>query len=368
MKIVHVIGDGRLQGAGLQLSYLVSALSQNYEIEVVAPCGAPLLSRFEGTPIHTTALPVGGRAGFRPGDVRRFESHFLRTAPDIVHTHGNFSARLGAALAGVPCLLSTRHAPVGGAHRGLPLWAKVYNAVTTLTVTTFHTGEKRLFAEGIPKERILTIPNGVPPAVRPDETRTASLRESLGIGAEDTVIASFSGGQAEGGEESGQKVLLRAFARVAARKKKIFLLLAAGDGERQELRRLSSLLGIGERVSLLPEGTDPAPYLGFVSLYVEPSRGTEASALTVCTMMSLGIPTVAADTEEMHEIIGDGKNGLFFPPDNSYALAEVLVSLFFTPSRLLTLSRGAKERYLADFSLSRMEYAYEKLYDRMLSS
>ncbi|HBJ18668.1 MAG TPA: hypothetical protein DDY70_02825, partial [Clostridiales bacterium] len=94
MKIVHVIGDGRLRGAGLQLFYLASALSREVETEVIAPPRSPLLTALAKEPLSATALPFSGRRGFPLSDIRRFEEYFLSAKPDIVHTHGNLAARI----------------------------------------------------------------------------------------------------------------------------------------------------------------------------------------------------------------------------------------------------------------------------------
>lgn len=379
MKIVHVIGDGRLRGAGLQLSYLAAALSREFEVEVVAPTGAPIFSRLAGEPLLTTALPISGRTGFCFSDIRRFEAYFLRTKPDIVHTHGSFAARVGAALAGVPHLISTRHGFPDGRARLRRLRAKLYNAFTALTVTTAYVGGRHLFAEGIPRERVITIPSGVPKVKREDEATCAALREALGIPRDAIVIGSFSEEKkAKGGLSSfpkgradrtdGQDVLLRAFARVAAKCPNTFLLLVGvGEGE-GELRRLSSLLGIGEKVAILPRSADAALCAGLLTLHVDPSRGSEHSALTACSLMSLGVPTVATDTVGMREVIYEGDNGLLFPADNSYALSEVILTLLSSAGRMEALSRGAAARYTSDFSVPRMECSYASLYRRIVTS
>lgn len=379
MKIVHVIGDGRLRGAGLQLSYLAAALSREFEVEVVAPAGAPIFSRLAGEPLITTALPISGRAGFCFSDIRRFEAYFLRTKPDIVHTHGNFAARVGAALAGVPHLISTRHGFPDGRARLRRLRAKLYNVFTALTVTTAYVGGRHLFAEGIPRERVITIPSGVPKAPKRDEAACAALREALGIPRDAIVIGSFSeerkirGGHTVFAREKsdradGQDVLLRAFARVTAKCPNTFLLLVGVGEEEGELRRLSSLLGIGEKVAILPRSADATLCAGLLTLHVDPSRGSEHSSLTACSLMSLGIPTVATDTEGMREVIYEGDNGLLFPADNSYALSEVILTLLFSSGRMEALSRGAAARYTSDFSVPRMERAYASLYRRIVTS
>lgn len=377
MKIVHVIGDGRLSGAGLQLSYLATALSREFEIEVVAPPDAPILSRLRGEPLLTTALPFSLRAGICLSDIRRFEEYFLRTKPDIVHTHGNLAARVGAALSGVRHSLSTRHGfPTGVAHRRC-LRTKLYNAVTALTVTTAYIGGNYLLAEGIPRERVVTIPSGVPQVTKKEDTAYREFRHALKIPEDARIIGSFAQ-ESRGGADgtgfrrmsgmSGQGTLLRAFARVAAQCNDIFLILIGGSGEDKELLRLTSLLGIGERVRILPQGTDLSLCAGVTTLHVDPSSGSENSVLAACSLMSVGIPTVAADTAGMREVIDEGQNGRLFPSDNAYALAEVLLSLLSSEEQRRRLSHGALARYAENFSVPRMERAYADLYRRVVAS
>ena len=97
MKIAHVIGRTESRGAHLQLSYLAAALSHTFDVEVIVPQGAPALATLSEQSVRATELPLCGKSGFRLSDIRRFEEYFLRTKPDIVHTHGNLAARVGAA-------------------------------------------------------------------------------------------------------------------------------------------------------------------------------------------------------------------------------------------------------------------------------
>lgn len=363
MKIAHVIGRSESRGAHLQLSYLAAALSHTFDVEVIAPQGAPVLATLSEQSIRATELPLCGKSGFRLSDIRRFERYFLRTKPDIVHTHGNLAARVGAALAGVPYLLSTRHdCRSGRAHRS-PLRAAFYNALTAMTVATTPAAGRRLCAEGVPADRIVTIQNGVPTGVRADGERLGAVRRSLGISLDTAVIGSVLGDGATGGG-----VLLRAFARVAMHRGEVVLLLFGVGKEERELCRLASLLGIGERVRIFSGIGEEFPARGLFTLYVAPAEIREEDALRICTLMSLGTVTVAADTESAAELLCDGENGALFQPDNAYDLAEKLLFLLGTQDLLPALSRGALSRYAREFSLSRMERAYTDLYRRVVSS
>ena len=87
-----------------------------------------------------------------------------------------------------------------------------------------------------------------------------------------------------------------------------------GDGFLlSEVARMSSDLGLDDRVHFLGNRTDAKELLGTFDAYMHPSCG-EAFGLSLAEAMLAGLPTLASDTGAFPEIIEHGITGLLIPP------------------------------------------------------
>lgn len=358
MKIIHVISDTNVGGAGILLSNLQSALSDLFDFRIILPRGSALLSRLDCKGGRVTELDFEGEKSFSPRDVRKFRAIFKEEKPDVIHTHAALSARIGASLAGVKNLLSTRHCASDGGKAPGKIKRRLYDIYTTLTVSTAAAATKNLIAEGVSPEKIVTIQNGSEyrSPLSPDEKQ--SLRASLGIPERATVI----GCCARIERVKGQDTILRAAPALIAAHPDVFFLFVGDGSERRRLENLARALGVWGRVKFTGYTERARDLQNLFYINVNASRGTETSCLVTSECMSLGIPTVASDFGGNPEMISHGKSGLIFSRDNHCALAEELSHLIKNSALHSALSRGAAEEYRRRFSLSRMAEEYERLY------
>ncbi len=354
MKITQVISDENIGGAGILLSLITEGLKEEFDFEILLPRSSKLIERLPKG-IRITPFPMHGAASAT--DILPFFRYFKKNPCDILHTHAAFSARLGGALAGIPLLFSTRHCAMG--ERNVPpLYHKLYERITTMTVATAAAAEEELLREGISKEKIRLIYNGTKEPMR--LTAMQKRRERKALGLEETDILLGCVGRLE--RVKGQDLLIRALHILSNKLANLHLLLVGEGSERARLEALAEDLGIFGRVHFIGYTPHPYIYQNLFTLNVNPSRGTETSCLATSECAALGIPTVASDFGGNRECVAHEVSGLLFRSEDVEGLAAAIEKALSDKALMDLLKRGARKRYEAMFTLSHMLDGYRKLY------
>lgn len=308
--------------------------------------------------------------GLKPGNDLalpfRLARLFRRTATEVVHTRNAeafFYGVLGAKLAGVRRVVHSEH---GRVLPDTPRRMLAQRVLLRLTDAAFAVSEqlrRDLVAHlGVPERRFEVIYNGV------DSTRIMRAdrgvaRRALGAGGDDLVIGSV--GRLV--SVKNYELLLRAFARVAASRARVRLLLVGEGPERGRLERAAAEAGIASRTELLGHREDVADLLVGLDVFVLPSV-SEGMSNTLLEAMAAGVPVVASDVGGNPEIVEDGRSGLLFPSRDEAALAARLARLLDDPSARDELGRAGRERVAREFSMGAMIDRYEALYERIARS
>jgi glycosyltransferase involved in cell wall biosynthesis len=208
--------------------------------------------------------------------------------------------------------------------------------------------------------RVHVVPNGVDTAAfrpRPQgETRAA-------LGLPDGFLFVCAGRLSrEKGTHHAVHALAQARDRIPLAR-----LLVVGDGaERRRLERLTSKLGLRERVVFLgaqPPEKMPA-LLASANAFLFPTERDEAAPLVLPQAMACGVPVVASTRGGITEVIDKpGENGLLVPPGNVSALAEAATSLYEDEHLRTRLADGALERVRGAYTLERMVASTVAVYE-----
>lgn len=305
-----------------------------------------------------------------PATVARLARLIRELAPDVVHCHGSRAALAAGLAAGWP-------PPAGGVR--VPLIQTVHGVSAPNTPwkqALVRAAERRLAAGisahiavsrwvaagvirdwGVPADRVHVIPNGVDAArfaVLPD---ARAARRSLGLDA-DAPVVGMAGRLAR---EKGPDVFLRA-ARLVHLRRPECRFLVAGDGpESASLRRLAASLGLGGSVSFAGEVRDVAVALAAMDVFVLPSR-LEAISIGLLEAMAAGRPVVAAAVGGVPEVARHRQTALLLPADDPYGLAQAVTDLLRDAALRERLSRAARTRIAADYTLRAMLERTEHVY------
>ncbi len=306
-----------------------------------------LADEIEATGCPVTALDAGN--GFRPGLFLRLAHLFRRWQIDVVHTHDDRPHIYGTAaalLAGVPCVLHTRHG------QSLHLSSRQRRLVNFLArftnrfVCVSRDSARLAVEQGVRANKVCTIWNGI------DTTRFTNFGPR-GAGPA-AIVARLV-------PEKDMETLLRAV-DLARREDASFRLEIAGDGVcMPQLRSLASELNLDDCVTFLGQTRDVAAVLARAQLFVLSSI-SEGVSLTLLEAMATGLAVVATNVGGNPEVVADGETGLLVPPRDPQALAGALMRLRRNADERTRLGQAGRERVEEHFDVRRMVANYENLY------
>ncbi|MGP3973921.1 glycosyltransferase [Streptomyces sp. 8N114] len=296
--------------------------------------------------------------------------------PDLVHAH---SAKAGlAARLALRGRLPTVHQPhawsfeaaTGGTARLARAWER-YAARWADRVLCVSEAERETGAAAGVRARWAVVHNGVDTArfTAPDTrqadgptARHAALRELLPSALAElppsAVLVVCVGRLCE---QKGQRTLLAAWPRVAARVPDARLVLVGDGPDREELRRAAPpgvvFAGAADAV---------CDWYAAADLVVLPSRW-EGMALTPLEAMACGRPVVVSDVAGSRELLPPGQEtSCLVPPADPDALADAVVRLALDPGLRAELAQRAGEHVRARFDVRTTAAAVLELYREVL--
>lgn len=361
----------RRMAGGMQkhLLELVSHLDhKKYRITVIAPENPSLKTKLAELSIPLVVLDIDDR--LRPFKDRRTVKELRKILeslkPDILHIHGNKSAlvgRLAARRLNVPVVIVTVHnfliyQEANGLLRVPASWMERWLAkYTDCLITVSGSLENSLVeVEGLPREKIITIPNGIDLSDWKEGENADNIRQKLGISENNFLIVNV--GRLV--SFKGHGVLLRA-AKVLIEKKPNVKVVIAGDGPLKD-----ELLAEGEKLNL----RDKVLFLGFVSytkqllaaadMFVLPSL-KEPFGIVILEAMAARVPVVATRAGGVPEIV-KGESGVLVAPGDPDELADAIIKLIDDQHRRRELAANAYERVVNEFSIEKMVSRTEGVY------
>jgi PEP-CTERM/exosortase A-associated glycosyltransferase len=346
---------------------------------------------------------IGGTSYYRTGDVvggrvpllaehrlmaaleRRLHEAIAVERPDIIHAHSpilNVLPALRAARATrIPVVYEIRafweDAAVDHGSYGAHSWkyallraAETRACHRVAQVAVLCQGLRDdLIARGLPGDKLSIVANGIDaddfsPAV-PD----AQLREKYHLAGKSIIgfIGSFY-------RYEGLDLLVEAFARLAARRSEIVLLLAGGGEVAGELREQIKQLGIEDRV-VMPGRIDheriPGVY-ALMDVLAYPRRSMRLTELVTplkpLEAMAMAKPLVASNIGGHRELISDGRTGLLFRPGDTAALAAAIASLLDDSELRRALGDRGWNWVRREHSWDKTTAIYSEIYARALRS
>jgi glycosyltransferase involved in cell wall biosynthesis len=212
----------------------------------------------------------------------------------------------------------------------------------------------------LPCEKLVVIPNGVD--VERFAAAKPALPSSLGVAPGRWVIVSL--GRLD--EQKGFDWLLEAMPRAFAELPDHDLVLVGEGPERTRLAALAERLGITPRVHFTGFRRDVPEILSASDLLVLSSRW-EGMPNAVLEAMAAGRPVVATNVAGVAELLGNPAAEQICPPNDPRQFVDDLVAILRDSQLAARLGRENQERARADFGLSAMVEAYQRLYLALLS-
>ena len=211
--------------------------------------------------------------------------------------------------------------------------------------------------DGFRRDRIHVIPNGIDFPKYSRDVDVAELRRRLGLDPARKYVICV----ARFHPVKDHQTLIDAFARIAAGRPDVDLLLV-GDGElRNNLMKQCRDLGLEARVRFLGIRDDVADLLRAADVFTLTSV-SEAASITLLEAMATGLPVVVTAVGGNPEIVRDGIDGLLAPRKDAGSIGEALGKLLDDPAFARRLGASAAARANDEYRLDRTVDKYYELY------
>ena len=320
-----------------------------------------------GEKLERLGIPVHVLPNTREVDYLSFlKVHKLlkREKPHILHTHNSHAfidGTISGILSHVPNVIHTDHA------RNFPDKRRIMYAericasfASKIVAVSEHTRDNLVHYEGIPREKIEVIYNGISELDFGSKIDETKKKAELGIDA----CAPIIGLGVRLSPQKGISYLLKAV-KVLHTEFPNLLLIVAGKGElSNELLNETASLGINDHVRFIGPRMDWNEILQVLDVYVLPSVW-EGLPLAVLEAMAARKPIIATSVGGVPSAIIDGQTGLLVPARDVQELAKGIRLLLNDKVLAQRLATTAYERFSEHFSIQTMVRNYQRLYQQL---
>ena len=292
-------------------------------------------------------------------------ARLLRSHPvDVIHTHNSepfFDGTLGAVLSGVRTVVHTEH---GRDWAATPFrWRLIEGALARYAHRVVGVSDEATRSleryEWIPREKLVTIPNGIDGARYDAPVDRRAKRAELAL-PDDALVVGYASRLEE---EKDCALLVRAFAEMASREPRAVLVLAGYGSERPRIEALARDLGIADRTRFLGVRMDVPELLKVYDVHVLSSR-REGLPMVLLEAMAAGCPNLATAVGGIPAALDYGRNGEIVPPGDVRAMADALERLLADPGLRERYARGARLTFRQRYDARIMTERYQRLYRR----
>jgi len=283
---------------------------------------------------------------------------------ELIHAHTPRTAlvgRLAAHRLGVPFIYHV-HSPAGrdstrrllNSVNALVEWATVRDADRLIAVSP--SVRQYMIGRGVPAERVVYVPNGVPLAGHTFHRQPATGTWTLG------AIALFR-------PRKGIEVLLEALATLRSRGENVRLRAVGGfetAGYESSIRALALRLGLRNAIDWIGFTRNVVRELAKIDLFVLPSLFGEGLPMVVLEAMAAGLPVVASRVEGVPDAVAHRQTGLLVDPGSVSQLASAIQEFISGGVDYMALSRGARRLHAESFSDEKMAAGVAAVYRDVL--
>jgi glycosyltransferase involved in cell wall biosynthesis len=382
IRVAHIITRLIRGGADENTVFTVLGMDrERYEVDILAGRGSEL-SGFPAE-IHqcTTIIPELVR------DPRPFQdlvalakiTRILRRGRyDLVHTHtakAGFVGRIGARLAGVPCVVHTLHGVTFHEHlspwlrRAYILLERIAAPLSDVLITVGDDVKSKYLQESIGREeQYVTIVSGMDTleferALRSPKTARIPRRIEFGFTDEHIVLGMVSRLEAR----KGYRYFFEALARLSGEFPRLKALVVGEGNQEAELRTLAGELGIADRVVFAGFRTDIAEVIAAFDIAVLTSLW-EGLPRVLVQYALMEKPIVTFDVEGAREVIREGNTGYIVPQQDVDVLTDRVRQLLESETLRIRFGASARAGVEGRWDIERMVSGITDVYRRVESA
>ena len=361
VRVLEIIPTLVRGGAEKQLTLLAAGLPRDrFEVHVCTLTERGPLEeeiRAAGLPYHH----IGKSGKVDPRAYRRLRKLIQELRPDVVHTwlfaanaygrQAALSAGVRKIIAGERCVDPWKSWPQLAIDRWL--------ARRTSRIATNSSGVVEFYVRhGLPRDKFVVIPNGVPEVEPTTPTPRAELLSEFGLPADARLI----GAVGRLWPQKRIKDLIWAADLLKVIRDDVHLLIIGEGPQRWRLEKYRDQVRIRDRVHFLGARDDVARLMPHFDCFWLAS-GYEGQSNAVMEAMTAGVPVVASDIPGNQDLVVPGETGYLFPLGDRAELARYTREILDDPDLARRLGEAGRLRMRECFSADKMIARYAQLYE-----
>ncbi|MBI3792001.1 MAG: glycosyltransferase [Gemmatimonadetes bacterium] len=363
MRVAFAVDNLGIGGTETNLVRLATRLDRaRFPLVVTYARGGPLLATLEAAGIPTFQFqPPSLRSLALPGAVRAFRRWLAAERIQILHAHDVYSNVFDALCAppGGPVRLIVSRRWGLTQYGRLITWANrwAYGRAARVLGNSTGVGDSLVTDEGVPRAKVVVLPNFADDAVFAQAGDPRALRTELGLPLDAPVIGMVANLHAV----KNHALLLDAVAGLAGAPH----LALIGEGpEREALVAQAARLGIADRVHLLGSRPGAGRFHAAFDVSCLTSR-SEGFPNTLVEAMAAARPVVATDVGGVRDAVQDGVTGLLAPSGDVERVRAHFARLLGDPALRTQMGAAglahARAEFHADAVMPRLERVYREL-------
>jgi glycosyltransferase involved in cell wall biosynthesis len=362
LRILHT--EASLGWGGQEIRILTEAAgmrSRGHDVRLACPSNARIYAEAERFEVPAVALPIGRKG---PAGVIALRRLLARHRVDVLNSHSStdsWLAALGLRLFWFgkerpPALVRTRHISAPVPNQAATRW--LYTRATAEIVTTGEAIRQHLIRDiGVAPARVTSIPTGVDPIYfdpgdKQGARRMLRLPQAVPLVGIIATLRSWK----------GHRYLVEAMTLLAHREAQLVIV---GEGpQRAALETQIAELKLEDRVRLVGNQYDVAPWLRALDVFVLPSYANEGVPQALLQAMLIGVPCVTTDAGSIGEVAIHDTTALVAPKQNAVSLAAAIDRLLGNAALGARLAWSARDRTQTKFGLNAMLDQMEAVFRR----
>jgi glycosyltransferase involved in cell wall biosynthesis len=369
IKLLQMLTNFHIGGTERQVANLALGIDySHFDLHLACLChSGELLAELETLRVPRSEFRIGSLYSPRTfWQGIRLAHYVRRNLIQIVHSYGFYPnvftvpfARLAGASIVVASIRNTGDLLTPTQRRVQKMVCRMADCV----LVNAEAIRDNLLEQGYDASRIVVIRNGIALSKFAAKKRGPALRHELGFPLSARIVAVFS----RLNRMKGVEYFLEAAAVLAERFPDVYFLVAGDGGNKRELEKQASGLGLGRRMVFTGFRSDVPDLLSEVTISVLPSL-SEGTSNTLLESMAAGVPVIATSVGGNPEVIEDGVSGLLVTPRDADALAGAIGRLLDDGDLTVRLGQAGMRRVSELFSIEGSVHETEHLYERLVDA